>query len=347
MAGTTKSKFTSTNLFGAIVNGDEAMVHEILSENNHLIEEKNLLGKTPLHLAIVYGKSAIAQFLFNLTPDINSSDIDSNTPLHSACMRDDYPLASALVYKGADCGARNSKGKTPLHYAFSSGDTDLCQLLLKKDLSNIFKLDSFGKSPVHYLSFYHNNGCKILLNTFMVPGKKLKNSLVYAIFGASHCAENHCKILYLFFKLELAGCTLFHGKIALTKALLSYCNTPIYQRYLAEINFLQNFSICSYPAKKSIFDLIFLKRKNALPYSNNTNVLRFQELYDENVSVFFPDFGWMLENTMKKLIKRRNLYLNSQFKLAEVGFFFMPDLIMSEILSYFNEQELMIIGSES
>lgn len=164
-------EYTSTDLFKAIVAGDENEVRRIISANINLVNAKNLLGRSPLHLDLNRKKLRIAKILLDSSPILDTSDIDCETALHAACMIPDYYLTSILLQRGANCRVRNVKGRTPLHSAFSSDDSDIIRLLMKSEFSSMFVVDVFGRLPWCYLSYHHNGGCKLLLENISSHGK--------------------------------------------------------------------------------------------------------------------------------------------------------------------------------
>ena len=62
--------------------GDLAKVKALLKDNPDLVFSKDNDGKTPLHLAAVYGHKDVAELLLANKAEVNAKDNDGDTPLH-------------------------------------------------------------------------------------------------------------------------------------------------------------------------------------------------------------------------------------------------------------------------
>ncbi len=72
------------------------------------------LGRTPLHCAILRGRSETAGWLLDQGVPVDVADRSGDTPLHGAVRKGLSGLARRLIQAGADIRARNQAGETPL-----------------------------------------------------------------------------------------------------------------------------------------------------------------------------------------------------------------------------------------
>ena len=78
---------------------------------------KNNKGRTPLHLAAMWGYIRVIQYLLDRGADINARDNKGYTPLHYAAEGCETRAVKLLLRRGADPTARNAEGKTPADVA--------------------------------------------------------------------------------------------------------------------------------------------------------------------------------------------------------------------------------------
>lgn len=79
--------------------------------------DRNRLGKTPLHYAVSYKRLDAMAALVEAGADINAQDDTGMTPLHVAAMLGRRDEAVWLLDHGADPGIQDSFGDTPAHTA--------------------------------------------------------------------------------------------------------------------------------------------------------------------------------------------------------------------------------------
>ncbi len=83
------------------------------------IDTPDILGRTPLHLAVRH--PSMVGFLVSEGATLNPRDHLSNTPLHAAIWVQSPQTVEILVAAGADVDARNTGGYTPLDLAIRNG----------------------------------------------------------------------------------------------------------------------------------------------------------------------------------------------------------------------------------
>lgn len=94
-----------------------------------LLEDRNRLGKTPLHYAVHYKRLDAMAYLVDAGADINAQDGTGMTPLHVAAMLGRRDEARWLLEHGADPALLDSFGDNPAHTAAIFGMGGVMQLL--------------------------------------------------------------------------------------------------------------------------------------------------------------------------------------------------------------------------
>ena len=90
-------------------------ISRCLESKDH--NEKDGQGRTPMHLAALYGKPEVVAALADAGADPDALDGKGRTPLHLVAVLGNAPEAvTALVKAGANPDALDGKGRTPLEY---------------------------------------------------------------------------------------------------------------------------------------------------------------------------------------------------------------------------------------
>jgi ankyrin repeat protein len=156
----------------AIINGNVTRVKTLLNTGENfrslvlLSDSRGLrVRETPLHTAVRRGNSAIVSLLIKQGASILARDELGRTPLHVAVMFDIYPIAMILLKYASQrttgnyhrlVNLRDQNEKTPLFYAISKKDRmsatispKMVRLLLKHG-ANVNIKDEYGYAPLHY-----------------------------------------------------------------------------------------------------------------------------------------------------------------------------------------------------
>ncbi len=160
--------------------GNGAGVQRALARGAN-INGRDQSGDTPLHGAVLYGRTTVAEFLIACGADVNAANYSGETPLDNAtrCGHVDVArmllergagddgtpdgrrkvltslllrshggeIAELLVAYGADVKARGPQGATVLHYAAAYGSSELVGLLLRHG-AEVNARDDAGQTPV-------------------------------------------------------------------------------------------------------------------------------------------------------------------------------------------------------
>jgi hypothetical protein len=119
----------TTRLGGAAKGGDLREVEALLSKGAD-VNEKGLMGASPLYEAILYqAPFNIVQTLIDKGADVNRGLINGWRPIHLAVQNNDEALVKLLLERGADTAARNGHGKTPLRIAEEKGYSTIARMI--------------------------------------------------------------------------------------------------------------------------------------------------------------------------------------------------------------------------
>jgi len=116
------------------------------------VDEADIEGNTPLHVAVEAPKNEIAtaQCLLENNADTNATNFLGATPMHYVCLRKSNfrGMVNILFENGADINAQTLDGRTPLHFACENQVPELVEALCSL-AANTNVIDSQGNSPCH------------------------------------------------------------------------------------------------------------------------------------------------------------------------------------------------------
>ncbi|KAF9160800.1 hypothetical protein DFQ26_005171 [Actinomortierella ambigua] len=101
-----------TSSFGLLLQND-VMLTLSLIKSGCPVNQHDVHGCTPLHLAARRGHLEMVMVLLQLGGDVNSKGERQWTPLHESISQNHANISSLLLACGADLGARNDAGETP------------------------------------------------------------------------------------------------------------------------------------------------------------------------------------------------------------------------------------------
>lgn len=141
-------------LFYAVVYGDEKIVN-LLIEKNVTIKIRNLVGDTPLHIAVQHPTNA-----YELTNSllqkqdgkdlINEPAMDGMKPVLLAANAKQPEVIYLLYKNGADMKAVDSEHRTALHLACKNGCMKSVFYLIEFAHLNVNELDCYRQTPMFY-----------------------------------------------------------------------------------------------------------------------------------------------------------------------------------------------------
>lgn len=147
------------NLMASKIKGPHKESDDVLPskwEFQEVLTDENLLGQTPLHVAVEKGFVDIVRLLVErLEVDVDMTDAAGWTALHWACAirREQGDRADAiskiLLDAGADVGAvTKDRQDSALHFAAANGHPGVVELLVGKG-ANVNRTNDEDSTPMH------------------------------------------------------------------------------------------------------------------------------------------------------------------------------------------------------
>lgn len=155
-----------SELHTAIICKDVAAIMMLLNHSMslQLINAKNRMQQTPLHLAVLTGLISVVRKLVMLGCDVTSRDRNGNTALHLACREGQIDIVRNLLLpvhrnkiseenisqqKSSRFLIPNYFGQTCLHLAAARGDLDIVKLMLDNGADCNAKEGKTGRTILH------------------------------------------------------------------------------------------------------------------------------------------------------------------------------------------------------
>jgi uncharacterized protein len=136
--------------------GHLAVVKLLTGQDLDLVEQKDLLGHTPLHIALAFDQSngeasqdklrKVVQLLLENGANVDAVDISGETPLFGATQSAQFSVIELLLQHGANINHRNKMGVTPLWRAVWLSQVLLVSYYLGKGADPAIT-SNFGISP--------------------------------------------------------------------------------------------------------------------------------------------------------------------------------------------------------
>ena len=104
------------------------------------MNQSNVEGQTPLHLAVAGSHFDVVKLLLEKGGDVNQRMDGDESVLHMTATTGNQKLTQLVLTHGAEVDAINEIGRTPLHKAARYGKYEIVAMLLKRyELSTFFK----------------------------------------------------------------------------------------------------------------------------------------------------------------------------------------------------------------
>jgi len=118
----------------AVANGDLNKVVALLNSHPELVESRNSMGLTPLHVAVMHSQLEIAELLLANGADVNARDPRQKTPLILAMFTYNHDkMVRLLLAKGAGVNLTDGSSMTALAYAAQLGQVEDAKILIAND----------------------------------------------------------------------------------------------------------------------------------------------------------------------------------------------------------------------
>ena len=113
------------------------------NHNNNIINERDMHGRTAIHLASWANEKAIVERLLDFGADVTVGAADGVQAIHFACMKGHLGVVKTLLSQErtnrANVRAKTSKNENCMHFAVKSGNKELVEYLAKKNVSVLLK----------------------------------------------------------------------------------------------------------------------------------------------------------------------------------------------------------------
>lgn len=152
-----------------IENHQIAKIRTKISKRKFLVNLKDELGRSPLHLLAINGDLRLFTFFLNHGANQNAVDhLKGFTPLHYAVLHNRYKITRLLLARGAEVNARDHDGNSPLHFAAGNGNFSLVVELIRHNGDpDIF--NQHLQTPLHFAAQAGKN------NNLPFPSKDIDN----------------------------------------------------------------------------------------------------------------------------------------------------------------------------
>lgn len=134
LLGSGFSAFSAT-LHEMVKSGDVQGVGKMVAANRDMVNAKNDLGSSPLHIAAGISVPEMVRLLLDKGANVSMKDNNGVTPLHIAAFTGHRENLELLLAKGADVHAKDSHGKTARDYAETTLNREISAILLIKMLA--------------------------------------------------------------------------------------------------------------------------------------------------------------------------------------------------------------------
>jgi len=140
----------------------EALMLSAIRSGEITIENRDCIDRTPLMVAIEFGKLVLVQSLLNLGANPNSKSHDGETCLSRSIDVPSIEIAEALLNAGADIEQIGSNFLTPLALASVRGNASMIKYLLHRG-ANIEARGEMDETPLIEASFFGHQAAVICL----------------------------------------------------------------------------------------------------------------------------------------------------------------------------------------
>ena len=226
--------------------GNHLGTMEVLLNSGFDVNEKNILGETPLHFSSREGSEAMTRMLLEAGANANAEDAHGCTPLFNALGGDDLD-AIAMLLPHSDLSLRTNQGETALHIIVTQCPHEFAQKAAEMVIGHGVNLNARDNRMQTVLGltcfWFQQETMKVLLaagcdvNILGPSGENVLNNVATAVSSAGHKGEQEMAAemgrLLIEAGIDLNGgdvdpliSCIFHSNFGLLKALLqANCET--------------------------------------------------------------------------------------------------------------------------
>lgn len=110
------SIYAQENIHDIVREGNMLKLKQLLSISNETIDQKNLQGYTPLHIAVRKNDEGIVKLLLEYQSNTNTQDDFGDTPLIDAVRNKNQIIIELLICNEADINIKNKQNKKALEF---------------------------------------------------------------------------------------------------------------------------------------------------------------------------------------------------------------------------------------
>lgn len=158
-------------LLNASMKNDDAAVKKLL-QNGANIKKEDREGRTPLHIATMWGNKKVVKVLLQAGADPNKADKEGETSVHKASYEGHAEVLKLLLAApGVKVNKVDNEGRTPLWEASFLGKTDIVAMLLNMG-ADANKADQDGDTPLYVAA---KNGNTAVVKMLLTKSEIVKN----------------------------------------------------------------------------------------------------------------------------------------------------------------------------
>lgn len=321
-------------------------LNKFISLDKSSINQQNLEGETPLHIALKEYQEKHIHSLLENGAEVNIQNNSGDTPLHLAVRKGSYDISNLLIQRKADINIENNLRDTPFHIAFHNKDKSIlllmkliCEdiLINNKNIIDINELNTKYVEPIIYL-LKNDHGCE-KFDHIKIDIAQLKYMDIYDKF-----IENYFCLINLFdaddvvksrFVKKMLKKYIYNKLIIYSKSkelnLGDIEKSLIYEKIESLFEFKDNFKIIDYP-NEPIIDIVIkwnndmldnefileavknddinvleiMFNRNAVDVINNSDALDF-DYEDSPIAVAFVNGSTQTVDLFIDLLKNNNL----------------------------------------
>jgi uncharacterized protein len=120
----------------AVLNGDIEKVRQLIGADHRAVNAPDYDGNTPLHLAVLRGKTNIVVFLLSKGADVNAKNHAQITPVIFAARGGRLEIVQQLLNRKPNLNMKDSRGFTALDWAVRAKHEDIAELLRNSGATN-------------------------------------------------------------------------------------------------------------------------------------------------------------------------------------------------------------------
>ena len=162
---------------------------------NHIIDEKDTVGRTPLYLAARRGDIQAVSLLLGAEADQNSKTNSGHSILTAAIMSGNTECIWKILHRGCDINDQSQDGYTPLHYCCRyDADISIIKALLDGGADRNAQT-ALGHTPLMIATFNKRTSiAKFLIDNHVklnIQGKDGASALHFAVMSGDHPTIRH------------------------------------------------------------------------------------------------------------------------------------------------------------